>query len=278
MEDLQETALKVIRALKSIEGVKYSNLRVAVIGGLARMHYNHRGRDTRDVDFIVDTPGMTIPPGLRSAIVALAGSDFIKKHDTLYREYKTSQGDTRYHQVDFVPRDVRVQDIPDGVIPYISRTDLIVFKLYSCGLRGQPDKGFTDALDAKDLLETLTAPLALTTQQKTIVEDGIKDVMRHLQDIPQSWWRERLGLPEEDGELDNQGDDERDDANEGRRRDNEDEEEGGEEEGASRGARRGTRRKKRGTAMRRSRKIVRKTIPSTMYPLAFASLFSGTFC
>ena len=41
---LEQTALEVIRALKSIP--RYSDLKVAVIGGLARMHYNPIGRFT----------------------------------------------------------------------------------------------------------------------------------------------------------------------------------------------------------------------------------------
>jgi hypothetical protein len=42
---LHQTALEVIRTLKELP--KYSNLRIAVIGGLARMRYNPIGRQTK---------------------------------------------------------------------------------------------------------------------------------------------------------------------------------------------------------------------------------------
>lgn len=42
--ELEQTALEVISALRRIP--QYSQLRVAVIGGLARMHYNPEDRVT----------------------------------------------------------------------------------------------------------------------------------------------------------------------------------------------------------------------------------------
>ncbi|KAL2018461.1 hypothetical protein VTK56DRAFT_817 [Thermocarpiscus australiensis] len=173
MEELEQTAREVIRALKSVNGSKYSNLRVAVIGGLARMHYNPKGRVTNDVDFIVDTPKMTIAPEIKNAIVNLSGFDFCQLADIFYHKYKTPEGETRYHQVDFVARDVcpylpavaqQVQDIPEGTIPYISHTDLIVFKVHSCGLRAAEFKRNNNATDAKALLNMVATPLALTLQ------------------------------------------------------------------------------------------------------------------
>lgn len=38
--DLEQTALAVIEALKSMDDPRYRNLKIAVIGGLARVHYN----------------------------------------------------------------------------------------------------------------------------------------------------------------------------------------------------------------------------------------------
>ena len=97
-----------------------------------------------------------------------------------------------------------------GVIPYISLTDLIVFKIECCGKR-ERTKGETDAIDAEALLGMVIEPLplVLNPEQKILVKDGIEAVMRHSLDNPRSWWRERLGLPEEnDGEGDEVGDEE----------------------------------------------------------------------
>ncbi|KAK4240595.1 hypothetical protein C8A03DRAFT_31301 [Achaetomium macrosporum] len=197
MEELQETARRVIRALRSVDDGKYSNLRVAVIGGLARMYYcESEERVTKDVDFIVDIPGLTVTPELKTAISRLPNSGFSMPTDVLYCGYTTPKGTAVSHQVDFIARDIcpylpsaaqRVQDIAEGDIPYISRPDLIVFKIFSCGLRATTTrKGGIDAEDA----------------EQAIVEDRIDDVVSYFEDRPRSWWRERLGLPEEDGGAD----------------------------------------------------------------------------
>jgi hypothetical protein len=44
-DQLHQTALEVIRALKRLSD--YSNLRIVVIGGLARMRYSPRSRHTK---------------------------------------------------------------------------------------------------------------------------------------------------------------------------------------------------------------------------------------
>ncbi len=75
----------------------------------------------------------------------------------------------------------KLSDLPAGAIPYISATDLVVFKMKSCGLRAQISKKRTDAADAQALLEGLTvhASLNLTDAQRVIVEPCIKDVVAH---------------------------------------------------------------------------------------------------
>jgi len=57
-------------------------------------------------------------------------------------------------------------DLVDA-IPHISATDLVVFKMNSCGLRAQTCKKRTDSADAQALLERLTvhASLNLTDAQ-----------------------------------------------------------------------------------------------------------------
>jgi hypothetical protein len=90
----------------------------------------------------------------------------------------------------------KLRDLPAGATPYISATDLVVFKINSCGLRAQTAKKRTDAADAQALLERLTgqAPLSLSNAQKAAVEQGINDVVTYGTKT-KAWWREKLGLP-----------------------------------------------------------------------------------
>lgn len=89
----------------------------------------------------------------------------------------------------------KLKDIPAGVVPYISATDLVVFKINSCGLRAQAGKRRVDAGDAQILLETMTAagPLRLTTAQRAVVEAGLESVIQNGRKN-EAWWRERLGF------------------------------------------------------------------------------------
>ncbi|KAK4153532.1 hypothetical protein C8A00DRAFT_33693 [Chaetomidium leptoderma] len=212
---LRGTALKVIHDLKRIPD--YAGLELAIIGGLARMHYAPKARVTPDVDFIVVTDELITASNIKRALLDLPGSDFRQPADVFQREYVTSGGDIEYHQVDFVasalcpyrPPAVRmVQDIPRDVIPYISITDLIVFKISSCGMRADKEKGSTDADDAEDLLG-VTGPLTLTPEQQTAVEKGIEGVIGRHSRRTRSWWRTQLGLPEnDDGEGGEEGEEE----------------------------------------------------------------------
>ena len=89
-----------------------------------------------------------------------------------------------------------LRDLPTGVIPCISETDLIVFKMNSCGLRALTSKKRVDAIDAETLLElpTVQTPLSLTDAQRAIVEPCIRDVVAHGTKT-EEWWREHLSLP-----------------------------------------------------------------------------------
>ncbi len=89
----------------------------------------------------------------------------------------------------------KLKYIPHCTVPYISPTDLIVFKINSCGLRAQASKKRTHAADAQALLELETRrhALSLTVTQREIVEPCIADVVKH-GNMSEEWWRERLGL------------------------------------------------------------------------------------
>jgi len=87
----------------------------------------------------------------------------------------------------------RLSQIPAGTVPFISQTDLVVFKVNSCGLRAQGSKKRTDAADAVALLGNMPSPLRLTAEQQAIVEPCIRDVATHGTKT-EDWWRQRLGL------------------------------------------------------------------------------------
>lgn len=89
-----------------------------------------------------------------------------------------------------------IKDIPMGLIPYISPTDLIVFKMNCCGLRAKPAKKVIDAGDAETLIQgqTSNSPLSLTGAQKDVVEPCIADMVQYGSQS-EEWWRHRLGMP-----------------------------------------------------------------------------------
>ena len=90
---------------------------------------------------------------------------------------------------------MRVRDVPPGVVPYISMSDLIVFKISSCGLRADTGKKRKDATDAQQLLESTTqdGPLSLSPIQKKTALEGLQDVVG-LSDFPETWWEVNLGV------------------------------------------------------------------------------------
>jgi hypothetical protein len=101
-----------------------------------------------------------------------------------------------------------VQRIKARTIPYISFTDLIVFEIYSCGLRTERSGAIMDAANVGDLLDMVATPLALTEAQQLVVEKRFEDFIGLCPDKPRSWYRTRLSLPVEDEEDDDETDDE----------------------------------------------------------------------
>lgn len=89
-----------------------------------------------------------------------------------------------------------IKDTPANFIPYMSSTDLIIFKINCCGLRATVTKKRSDAGDAEAMLENEThdSPLSLTDDQQAILEPCIADVVAHGTRSEQ-WWRQRLDMP-----------------------------------------------------------------------------------
>ncbi|KAK0102646.1 hypothetical protein ONS95_006250 [Cadophora gregata] len=93
-----------------------------------------------------------------------------------------------------MPSEARaLSQIPAGHVPFISQIDLLIFKIYSCGLRAQVAKKRIDAQDAQLLLQNMTTPLRLTASQLAIVEPCITDVVANSTKT-QDWWKQCLGL------------------------------------------------------------------------------------
>ncbi|KAH9216695.1 hypothetical protein DL95DRAFT_496314 [Leptodontidium sp. 2 PMI_412] len=169
---------------------EFSALRIAVFGGLALWRYLPNYRTTNDVDFIINLD--SAPGGVKSKLLSLHNSPFVEHAQFFY--YKSPNG--QLIQSPYLPPTSRVlSGIPNGVVPYISATDLLVFKINSCGLRAEPAKALRDASDAEALLnlELRSGPLILTPDQKVPVKAGLVDIAKHT-NRTEGWWKERLGL------------------------------------------------------------------------------------
>lgn len=84
-----------------------------------------------------------------------------------------------------------------GEVPYISVLDLIIFKIFSCGMRAQAKKRLLDATDAESLvlyqIKNEGSGIKLNAKQKEMVEPYIMDVVENGEKT-EKWWRENLGL------------------------------------------------------------------------------------
>lgn len=138
---------------------------------------------------------------MKQRLLALPNTPFVQHAQYFY--YETPEG--IQIQIDVTPEfqspympaaATKLQDIPVGGVPYISPTDLMVFKIFSCGLRAQAVKKRTDAADAEQVLTMMTehSSLKLTSAQRAIVEPCIADMVAH-GSKDDKWWREQLGLP-----------------------------------------------------------------------------------
>ena len=91
---------------------------------------------------------------------------------------------------------MKVNQISVSDVPYISPTDLIIFKICSCGMRARPFKRRTDARDAESMIEieAAQAPLDLMSAQKALVDTYLADVIKYGTKT-ELWLRQKLGLP-----------------------------------------------------------------------------------
>ncbi|KAI0019371.1 hypothetical protein F4780DRAFT_452546 [Xylariomycetidae sp. FL0641] len=229
---LECAACDVIQILKQIEGLEHTKL--SVIGGLALWHYLPDYRPTDNINFLTNIS--TSPSSVKKKLLERPNSPFVQRSQVLF--YQSSGG--REVQVDISPEWLspylpdsaqNLHEIPYGSVPYISRADLVVFKLDSSGLRSNPMKKERDARDAAALLDdqlrklngdhkeddaaaaagkrknssnSKTSPkppttptpsnvLELNPKQQQVVEEALCDVAK-CGTREKGWWSRYLGL------------------------------------------------------------------------------------
>ncbi|KAK6950888.1 hypothetical protein Daesc_007416 [Daldinia eschscholtzii] len=206
LQELERAACDVIQNVKEIQDLRHAKL--SVIGGLALMHYLPEYRTTDDYELILVplkninfiTNISTSPSSLKKRLLERPESPFFQRSQALF--YKAPHG--QEIRVDISPEwlspylpesAVKVQDISEDEVPYISLTDLIVFKLDSSGLRSNPVKKERDALDAAALVDLAThkSSLRLSEKQEQVVEEALCDVAK-CGTKEKGWWEKRMGL------------------------------------------------------------------------------------
>ncbi|KAI1107112.1 hypothetical protein F4804DRAFT_241644 [Jackrogersella minutella] len=196
LQELEQAACDVIKNVKEIQDLRHA--RLSVIGGLALWHYLPEYRSTDNINFITNIS--TSPSSLKKRLLEQPDSPFFQESQALF--YKCPSG--QVIRIDISPEwlspylpesAVKVQDISQNEIPYISLTDLIVFKLDSSGLRSNPAKKERDARDAAALVDfaALDGSLQLSAKQEQVVEEALCDVAK-CGAKEKDWWEKHMGL------------------------------------------------------------------------------------
>ncbi|KAI0838614.1 hypothetical protein F5Y06DRAFT_286980 [Hypoxylon sp. FL0890] len=195
-QDLERAACDVIQHVKQIQDLRHT--RLSVIGGLALWHYLPEYRTTDNVNFITNIS--TSPSSLKKRLLEQPNSPFFQRSQALF--YKGQDG--KEIRIDISPEwlspylpesAMKVQDISQDEIPYISLIDLIVFKLDSSGLRSNPAKKERDARDAAALVDLAAnkAPIRLSKKQEQVVEEALCDVAT-CGTKEKGWWEKHMSL------------------------------------------------------------------------------------
>ncbi|KAE8406745.1 hypothetical protein BDV37DRAFT_52499 [Aspergillus pseudonomiae] len=172
--ELEAAASSVIDILKTMS--EFSNVKIAVIGGLGLWKYlrGYRTTEFKERQKQLKINYLPCPPVLSNS----RRSFFF---------YRSSNG--KHIQVDITPdwqspyilsAAGPISAVRPGSLPYISETDLLIFKINSCGLRSTPAKKLRDATDARSLADDLSSkgPIVLSSTQKSAVLQGLDDVVR----------------------------------------------------------------------------------------------------
>ncbi|RDW81521.1 uncharacterized protein DSM5745_05078 [Aspergillus mulundensis] len=195
-DELEEAAHAVIAIFKSMP--EFSDARLAIIGGLSLWKYLKNFRTTDDVDFLMTVENA--PNSVKEKLLALPSSPF--EEQAQFFMFKSPRG--KRIQIDITPKmqspyvptaAVPISTLQLGQLPYISELDLLVFKIYSCGLRATSQKKIRDANDAMSLLDVLASkgPVVLNPDQHAAVTQGLDDVV-NISGMGHNWWKSRLGM------------------------------------------------------------------------------------
>jgi hypothetical protein len=77
--------------------------------------------------------------------------------------------------VPYLPSGMRtLESISYGELPFIARDDLVVYKIFCCGLRANERKKEQDVNDAYKLLKQRGRPMALNKAQREAVLSGME--------------------------------------------------------------------------------------------------------
>ncbi|KAI1454517.1 hypothetical protein F4805DRAFT_477576 [Annulohypoxylon moriforme] len=196
-QELERAACDVIQNVKEIQDLRHA--RLSVIGGLALWHYLPEYRSTDNINFITNIS--TSPSSLKKRLLERPDSPFFQRSQALF--YKCPNGEDVRIDISpewlspYLPESaVKVQDISQDEIPYISLTDLIVFKLDSSGLRSNPAKKERDACDAAALVDLACSrrgSIDLSKKQEQVVEEALCDVAK-CGTKEKCWWEKHMGL------------------------------------------------------------------------------------
>ncbi|KAK0117571.1 hypothetical protein ONS95_011907 [Cadophora gregata] len=157
LQELQAAASEVVEILKTVPGI--AGCRIAVNGGLALWSNLPQGRNTKDVDFVISLD--TAPYAVKKTLLSLHPARFEQEAHVFYYQLPNAP----LIQVDMCPSWMLryppvffpiINQIPAGVVSYISPTELLTYKIYSCGLRADNAKRGVDAVDALTLSQCIT--------------------------------------------------------------------------------------------------------------------------
>ncbi|KAL8668009.1 MAG: hypothetical protein Q9168_007121 [Polycauliona sp. 1 TL-2023] len=202
--DLEAAALGFIKLMQTIEGGKYKERQVLIVGGQAIQHYYPGYRETDDCDINIQAGS----PPVKSMKEAIARNSN-GKYEIGLRESNFALDNGVKISIDAVDSSL-ARDKPTGYkkasdintaadLPYIPKPDLLTAKLVSCSERMDDDKAEKDAKDAFQIVanELKSKGVSLSAEQKDIIVKG--GCMNRVYEVTKtcpSWWGKSLGIKE----------------------------------------------------------------------------------
>ncbi|KAI1260336.1 hypothetical protein F5Y18DRAFT_255723 [Xylariaceae sp. FL1019] len=194
-EDLEQAASCVIRLMRDAPAL--ANTRLALIGDLAVTKYLQQPASCESIEFIVSKP--TSPSLVKKTLLAQSKKLLVERPQGVYFKHPAGWAVeikiTPEWLCPYLPSSARpIVEIKE--LPYISLTDLFVFKADACGLRESEAGRQKEAYHAGALLELASThfPLELEDYKLQKVEEALDTLLDYApQDHDKSWWLRRLG-------------------------------------------------------------------------------------